>query len=64
MVIQSVDVCEYLHSVGLTHNPGGRINTTYHLLDFDYDHGDYNHTRQSRSIAYALSLSHESQSLR
>jgi hypothetical protein len=44
-VIQSVDVCEHLHSVGLTHNLGSELNTTYHHLDFGYDHGDHNHTR-------------------
>jgi hypothetical protein len=45
MVMQSVDVCEYLHLVGLTHNLGSHLNTTYHLLDFGFDRGDHNHTR-------------------
>ena len=44
-MIQSVAVCEYLHSIGSIHNLRVNLNTTYHHLDFGYDHGDHIHTR-------------------
>ena len=53
-MIQNVDVCEHLHSVGLTHNLRGSINTTYHPLDFGYDHGDHNHRRHGPVPSHML----------
>lgn len=53
-MIQSVDVYEHLQSIGSAHDLAGSINTTYHPLDFGYDHGDHNHRRHGPVPSHML----------